>query len=684
MTNVPGRLALGGFLFNFMGMFRLQARPQRAFSRFLLTSSLLLTAGLLSAQSDGSGVPSLPTTTVTSVPILPVEDFFKNPDYSSVVVSPDGTHLAALVPVNGRRNVAVIDLSTRTPRVITSFADDDVGSVTWLKNTTLGYTIDRQGRYIGAMWAVERDGSRNRELFPVLPENTAFRFYRILDLLPENPNEILVTYNARLADYPDVFLMNLRNGRTRVYMRNPGNISGWGTDHEGKVRLATTESRDGLLSTVLWRAQERDEWKTLAEFRLGERAWSPVGFDDDNRTLLIASNLDADTAGIFTLNPVTGEKGEMIYRHSRYDAGGPIVRRADDKVIGVTVTTVKPEQVWFERDLATWQRSLDQEFPDTLNLITSADDSFKTIVVAHSSPRHPVRYSLLKLETSQLISLFPSRPWIDPEQMADMKPISYAARDGRTIHGYLTVPVGSDGKDLPFILHPHGGPWARDVMGFNREVQFLANRGFAVLQVDFRGSTGYGFDHLHAARGQFGLTMQDDLTDAVKWAIAEGIADPERVGIYGASYGGYATMAGLVFTPELFAFGINYVGVVDLVDQVNFYKDVRDSESAFNYWAFWCGHPKDDAERLKAVSPLFFVDRIKVPLMVIHGGEDFQVPVRQYNMLVRELRAKDIPFTSVFRSDEGHGFRREENNFALYSEMDTFLAPFRTKSGSSD
>ena len=240
------------------------------------------------------------------------------------------------------------------------------------------------------------------------------------------------------------------------------------------------------------------------------------------------------------------------------------------------------------------------------------------------------------------------------------------------------MPPGRGEKNHPLVLHPHGGPWARDDYRFNPELQYFANRGFAVLQVNFRGSAGLGREHMMAGRKQFGLTMQDDLIDGVKWAIAEGYADPARVGVYGASYGGYATMVALTKTPEMFQWGINYVGVVDLIEHINWYKDDVDRETAYNYWVEMVGDPKDptEAAMLREHSPILFVDRIKVPLFLIHGTQDFQVAVEQTFMLQRALDAAKVPYSINIRKDEGHGYRKEENVIELYKEFDTFLAPF--------
>ncbi len=254
-----------------------------------------------------------------------------------------------------------------------------------------------------------------------------------------------------------------------------------------------------------------------------------------------------------------------------------------------------------------------------------------------------------------------------------MKPIQYQSRDGMTIHGYLTLPKGAEAKNLPVVINPHGGPWARDQWGFNPEIQFLANRGYAVLQMNFRGSTGYGRAFWEASFGEWGLKMQDDVSDGVQWLIDQGIADPKRIAIYGGSYGGYTTLAGITFTPELYACAIDYVGVSNLFTFM---------ETIPPYWELYrqmlyemVGDPDDptDKTRLEATSPVFHVDKIKAPLLIAQGAKDPRVNQAESDQMVAALEAKGIPVEYLLKENEGHGFRNEENRFEFYGAMERFL-----------
>jgi dipeptidyl aminopeptidase/acylaminoacyl peptidase len=293
-------------------------------------------------------------------------------------------------------------------------------------------------------------------------------------------------------------------------------------------------------------------------------------------------------------------------------------------------------------------------------------------VVHSGGDRTMGAYWLLDAERSTLEHLFPVSPWLDEAAMAEMRSIRYTSRDGLAIRGYLTVPAGQEPRGLPLVVNPHGGPWARDVWGFNPEVQFLASRGYAVLQMNFRGSAGFGRRFLEASFGQWGLTMQDDVTDGVRWAIEQGIADPARVAIYGGSYGGYAALSGLTKTPELYACGVSYVGVSNLFTWM---------AAIPPYWKPYLemmhemvGHPERDRKRFEETSPLFRVERIRAPLFVAQGANDPRVRKEESEQIVAALERRGVPVRYLVKEDEGHGFHNEENRFEFYRALEEFLA----------
>jgi dipeptidyl aminopeptidase/acylaminoacyl peptidase len=303
---------------------------------------------------------------------------------------------------------------------------------------------------------------------------------------------------------------------------------------------------------------------------------------------------------------------------------------------------------------------------------TSPNKNEDMYIVRTFSDRSLGSYYLYDTKNKKLEKLSEVSPWLDEKELALMEPVSYTARDGFTIKGYLTLPKGRKPSGLPVVVIPHGGPWTRDRWGYDPEVQFLANRGYAVLQMNFRGSTGYGKKFEHAGYKQWGRKMQDDITDGARWLIKRGIADPKRIGIYGASYGGYAVLAGLAFTPDLYACGIDYVGISNLFTFLKTIPPYWKPILAMSYERI--GHPEKDKELLKKVSPVFHADKIKAPLMVIQGAKDPRVNINESNQIVAALKKRGIDVIYIVKENEGHGFQNEENRFEVYEAMEKFLA----------
>tara|TARA_B100000287_G_scaffold82009_1_gene74632 strand:+ start:1 stop:1062 length:1062 start_codon:yes stop_codon:yes gene_type:complete len=338
---------------------------------------------------------------------------------------------------------------------------------------------------------------------------------------------------------------------------------------------------------------------------------------------------------------------------------------------GVSYTVAKRDMAFFDSWRENIQQKLEKKLPGYEVGITSfSDDETKAIVVTYSD-KSSGTYYYYDIEKNQLTDLGKVSPWLNEDHMAEMQPVKYLSRDGLTIHGYLTLPKGSSGKNLPVVVNPHGGPWARDTWGYRPEIQFLANRGYAVFQMNFRGSTGYGREFWEISFKEWGKSMQDDITDGVQWLISEGIADPERIAIYGASYGGYATLAGLAFTPDLYACGVDYVGVSSLFTFM---------ESIPPYWELYrtmlyemVGHPEKDKDLLASSSPLLHIDKIKAPLFIAQGANDPRVVKSESDQIVQALRNAGIDVPYMVKDDEGHGFYNEENQFDFYREMEKFL-----------
>ena len=602
-----------------------------------------------------------------AVNIIPLEDFFRNPEMSSFQLSPNGKYISYMKPwEDGNRmmNVYVRPIGSDEEVRITGASKRSLYGYFWLNENRIAYVQDEGGDENIHIYAVNIDGSNNIDLTPF--ENIQAR---ITDDLEDNPDYMLGALNKRNPRIHDVYRMNVNSGEMEMIAENPGNIQGWMTDNEGKLRIATTS--DGVNTSLLYRENETEDFKPILTTNFKESV-SPLYFTFDNQELYVASNRGRDKSAIFKFDLETAKEGELIFENDEVDVYGLMRSKKRKKITGVSYTTDKRQMHFFDE----WRENLQNKLESKLKGVEVAisdlsKDETKAIVVTYSD-RSRGTYYYYDIEKDILNKLADLSPWLDEEDMAFMKPISYKSRDGLTIPGYLTLPLNyKQGDRIPVVVNPHGGPWARDNWGFNSQVQFLANRGYAVLQMNFRGSVGYGREFWEISFKQWGKTMQDDITDGVNWLIDEGIADPDRIGIYGASYGGYATLAGLAFTPDVYACGVDYVGVSNIFTLL---------ETLPPYWELgrqmmyeMIGDPDTEKELLKAASPLFHIDKIKAPLFVAQGANDPRVKQAESDQIVEALEAKGIDVPYMLKEDEGHGFYNEQNQFDFYREMIKFL-----------
>ena len=596
-------------------------------------------------------------------PLIPMEDFMRNPEKSSFQISPDGNHIAYMKPWKTRMNVFVLNMNTNKETRLTSSELRGVYGFTWLTDNRVGYVKDDGGDENMHFYAVNIDGTNELDLTPF--ENVQAR---IIDDLEDDPDYVIIGLNKRNPQVHDPYRVNINDGKMKMIAENPGNISSWGTDHDGKLRIATTS--DGVNTSILFRDKESDKFKTIltTDFKVSV---SPLFFTFDNKNLYVASNRGRDKTGIFEFDVNKAKEGKLIFEHDQVDVSGLMYSRKRKVLTGVSYTVAKRDMAFFDSWRENIQQKLEKKLPGYEVGITSfSDDETKAIVVTYSD-KSSGTYYYYDIEKNQLTDLGKVSPWLNEDHMAEMQPVKYLSRDGLTIHGYLTLPKGSSGKNLPVVVNPHGGPWARDTWGYRPEIQFLANRGYAVFQMNFRGSTGYGREFWEISFKEWGKSMQDDITDGVQWLISEGIADPERIAIYGASYGGYATLAGLAFTPDLYACGVDYVGVSSLFTFM---------ESIPPYWELYrtmlyemVGHPEKDKDLLASSSPLLHIDKIKAPLFIAQGANDPRVVKSESDQIVQALRNAGIDVPYMVKDDEGHGFYNEENQFDFYREMEKFL-----------
>ena len=598
-----------------------------------------------------------------SAPLLPMEDFFRNPESAAYAISPDGRRLAYAKPWKSRMNVFVRDLDSEEERRVTSAEERDVGGFFWKGNDRIVYVQDRGGDENFHVYITNVEGTASRDLTPFEKVRAG-----VLDDLEDDPRHMLISMNQRDPEVFDVYRCDLDSGELTKLAENPGSVVGWMTDHEGRLRVAV--ETDGVNTNLLYRTSEDQEFRKLLTTSFKD-SFSPILFSYDNRLLYVASNLSRDKEAIYTFDPEANKLLDLVYENDEVDVGGLMHSKKRKIVTGVHYTTDKTQYHYFDEESRELRTALEAFFPDHEVSITDMDDEEQRCIVRVWGDRTRGAYYFYDRTSNALKKLADVSPWLREEDMSPMTPIAYRSRDGLTIHGYLTIPTGAASRDLPLVVIPHGGPSAREYWGFDAEAQFLANRGAAVLQVNFRGSTGYGKEFWTAGFKQWGRAMQDDVTDGVKWAVDQGIADPKRLAIYGGSYGGYAALAGATFTPDLYACAVSYVGPSNLFTLLAsippYWEPLRDMEYEE------IGDPSKDKALLEEVSPLFHADRIRIPLMVAQGANDPRVNKAESDQIVEAVRKNGRDVLYMVKENEGHGFHNEENRFDFYRAMEDFF-----------
>jgi dipeptidyl aminopeptidase/acylaminoacyl peptidase len=600
-------------------------------------------------------------------PLIPREVLVGNPEKAAPQISPDGTRLSYLAPSDkGVLNVWVRTIGKSDDAQVTNDTHRGIRIHFWAEDGKhLMYLQDIGGDENWHVYSVDLESKVVRDLTP-------FQGIRAQGVLSDkkHPNDLLVGLNLRDRRAFDMYRVDLTTGAIAMDTQNPGDVVRWITDPNFQIRGAQANNqKDGSTSLRVRDAMDKP-WRELIVWPFGENGGAD-DFTADGKALYVESSLGSDTTRLAVVDAATGKELKVLAQNPKVDVGQVIINE-DSKVV---------EAVGFDYLRNEWT-VLDPSVKTDLDVLTklhrgnmtpiSRDRANKNWLVAYDNDEGPVAYYAYNRDTKKGDLLFVNRPKLAEYTLARMEPVVIKARDGVELVSYLTLPIGVEPKNLPFVLNVHGGPWARDSWGYDSEAQWFANRGYATLQVNFRGSAGLGKNFLNAGNLEWGAKMQDDLTDAVKWAIAKGIADPKRVCIYGGSYGGYATLAGLVFTPDLYACGVDIVGPSNIKTLF---------ASIPPYWAplkkmftLRVGDAENDEAINKKISPLFHVDKVKVPLIIAQGANDPRVNIKESDQMVEAMRAKGLPVTYVVYTDEGHGFARPDNRLDFYGRVDEFLA----------
>jgi len=614
-----------------------------------------------------------PTPTPTPE-LIPREVLFGNPDKSSVQLSPDGTKISYRAPVDGVMNVWVGPADDPTAaKPVTHDTNRGIRIYGWTyTNEHILYIQDKEGDENWRAYSVNLNTGETIDLTPLEGVQA-----RIQQFSPKFPNEFLVALNDRVPQLHDLYRVNIDTGERTLVLENEGFL-GFVTDDDFNVRFAMRLTPDG--GNQILKATEEGGWEPFMEILMEDiLTTSPVWFDKTGKTLYMIDSRSRDTSALFALDLETGEQ-TLIAEDPKADLSDVMVHPTEKNVQAVAFTYERKHwQILDEsiaEDLAYLRTVADGDVEVTSRTL---DDSYWMVV--YLMDNGPVRYYRYNREAQEAQFLFTHRGELEGLPLVEMHPVVVKSRDGLNLVSYYTLPVESDSdgdgyptEPLPMVLYVHGGPWFRDNWGYNPIHQWLANRGYAVMSVNFRGSTGFGKAFINASNLEWGKKMHDDLIDAVDWAIREGIADAEQVAVMGGSYGGYATLVGMTFTPETFACGVDIVGVSNLVTWM---------ETIPPYWApqielfaTRIGDHRTEEGRalLTERSPLTYVNQIQRPLLIGQGANDPRVPQAEADQIVQAMQEKGIPVTYVLYPDEGHGFARPENSLSFFAITEAFLA----------
>jgi dipeptidyl aminopeptidase/acylaminoacyl peptidase len=620
---------------------------------------LLLNMALCSDKFSSAPLPKL----------IPRELLFGNPEKASPRLSPDGNKMAYLAPNASQvLNVWIRDLQKPSSKDIQITSDQKRGIRQFL------WQLDNQS----ILYLQDNDGDENYHLYQtniqtkVTKDLTPFANVQVQILAydPHYPTQLLLQMNKRQPTLFDVYRLNLSTGELESDTENEGDVIEWIEDNQMQIRLSQSYMADGS-TLIRIRNDKQDPWREWLKI-LPTDHLSIKGFSADSQFLYAITDIGINTASLFKINLATGERS-LVVEDPTYDVSSVLINPF----------TYEIEAVGIERDRHEWQamdpnikadfEKLKHSFKGTFSLV-SRDLKNQKWVISITSDRRPTCFYLYDRATKQLELLFSTQPKLEEYDLSPMESIQYQARDGMTLHGYLTAPVGYEKHDLPAVLLVHGGPWVRDSWGLQPTVQWLANRGYVVLQINYRGSTGYGKAYLNAGNREWANKMHTDLLDGKQWLIQQKYVNPNKVAIFGGSYGGYATLVGLTFTPDAFCCGVDIVGPSNLITLI---------KTLPPYWVnlkpemdLRIGNLETEEEFLKSRSPLFKVDQITKPLLIAQGANDPRVKQTESDQIVAEMRKKQLPVEYLLFKDEGHGFAQPQNRLRFYAAAENFLARY--------
>ncbi len=594
---------------------------------------------------------------------IPVNDFFKTPEKSFFKISPDGKYISYLKPYKDKQNIYIRSLADGTEQMATTFTDYSVRDYTWTYNNQIVFTQDIIAVDEFRIYTLDVATLKFKNLL-----NLDKARIRILNRNRQQPDVITVAMNKRDPVNFDVYRLNVKTGELKPYLLNPGNITKWYPDPNGNIRLVKVS--DGVNESILYRADVNASFKSIIKSNFNDKV-EPIAFTGDSDNFYALSNVNRDKTALVEINAKTGKENKVIYASDKADILDVGYSKIKRRIELVSWEEAKSQKYFLDKGIEKIYTDLSNKIKGNQLDIVDRDSAENKFIISGSNDKNPGSYFLYERNLNKLTKLADINPEINSAELSDMQPISFKASDGLIINGYLTIPKGKERKNLPVVVMPHDGIWGRNSWDYNAEVQFLANRGYAVFQVNFRGSAGYGKAFRTAGFKQVGGKIQQDITDGVKWLIANKIANPKKIAIFGGSFGGFSALYGVSFHPELYNCAIVKYGLI------NFFTYLKDAPPFFKPFLKMTyemvGNPETDAEQLRAISPVFHTDKIKSPLLIFQGAKDPRANISELNQFVRELNKRNVPVIYHLKENERAYFKSEHNRMEMYAEIETFL-----------
>jgi dipeptidyl aminopeptidase/acylaminoacyl peptidase len=596
---------------------------------------------------------------------IPISDFFKNAEKSVFRISPDGKYVSYLKPYKERQNLFIQSLADGKERIATSFTDYSIRDYSWTYNNQIVFSQDIISLDEFKMFALDVSTLQTRNILSI--EKGRIRLLNNSN--KREPNIITIGMNKRDPANFDIYKLNIKTGELKPYLLNPGNITEWFPDDDGKIRLV--KATDGVDETILYRADDDAPFKPIIKNNFKNRV-EPVIFTGVRNYFYALSNVKRDKTALVEIDAETGKEQKVILGCDKADIDKVDYSASRHNLEIATCDEAKPKKHFLNADIKHMYDEFGHQLSGSEIIIVGRDSAEGKFIIKSYTDRNPGTYYLYEKNDGKLTRLGDINTSIKPEELCAMKPVAFKARDGLLINGYLIMPQGSKTTNLPVVVMPHDLPWrSRDTWGYSDEGQFLANRGYAVFLVNYRGSTGYGKAFYSAGFKQAGAKIQDDITDGVNWLISQKIANPKKIAIFGGGFGGFSALYGVSFHPGLYNCAIVQFGLI------NFFTYIKDVppylKPRLQMMYEMIGNPESDAEQLRAMSPVFHTDKIKVPLLIFQGAKDESANISELNQFVRELKRQNVSVTYFLKQDERKVFRNEHNRMEMYTEIEKFL-----------